>query len=115
MEIPEDNKHLIRAKLEQYKPQRQNGYVAANVLVITWQDDSIGCADEVDALNRVFHDSLGYGVWPYKIPSLHSQSELNYSVATFIKSFSGEDKLLIVYYGGHAGRSPDRTPFIWAP
>lgn len=114
MEVTEDNKHLIRAKLEQYKPQRHNGYVAANVLVITWQDDSIGCADEVDALNRVFRDSLGYSVWPCKIPPLNSQSKLNYSVATFINSFSGGDKLLIVYYGGHAGRSPDRTPFTWA-
>ncbi|KAK0659743.1 hypothetical protein QBC41DRAFT_331334 [Cercophora samala] len=108
-------KLIIAKGLEQYRPRRTQRYAAINVLLLSWKDDDIGCADEIAELEHMFRDSFNYAVWPYRIPSQDPETNLNLTVAQFVSSFGREDGLIIVYYGGHGGPKVDtKSPCTWA-
>ncbi|CAG8978971.1 hypothetical protein HYALB_00012254 [Hymenoscyphus albidus] len=69
----------------------------------------------MEELGQLFNGVFGYAIWPYRIPSLDSQRALGVCVAEFVKSFGGDDKLIIVYYGGHGGLNvTSKSPCTWA-
>ena len=109
------DEETIATCLVQYRPRWTQRYVAVNVLLLSWEDDDIGCAAEIAELSRMFQESFNYAVWPYKIPSQDPESSLNSTVFQFVASFGGEDSLIIVYYGGHGGpKITTKSPCTWA-
>jgi hypothetical protein len=100
---------IISNELSRYHPRRSQRYSAVNVLLVTWKDDDIGVASEVDELAHLFRDEFSFFVWPYQIPSNNSQVQLQLHVAQFIERCgSSDDNLIILYYSGHGGRTADR-------
>ncbi|KAI0157386.1 hypothetical protein GGR57DRAFT_461743 [Xylariaceae sp. FL1272] len=51
----------------------------------------------------MFDTYFQYTVHAYNIPSVDPEKSLNTYVANFIRFFGGEERLIIVYYGGHGG------------
>src|SRR3954469_16291299 len=92
---------LLAKELSDYRPTRAPPYAAINVLLLSWEDDDIGVADEISALGDMFRHDFNYAVWPYKIPSQDAEISLNFTIARFVSSFGREDSLIVVYYGGH--------------
>lgn len=110
-----DYDSAISSRLARYQALRTQRYASVNVLLLSWRDDDIGCANEVAQMARMFKDDFNYDVWPYKIPSQDPECSLSLTVAQFIKSFGGEENLIIVYYGGHGGpQAATKSPCTWA-
>jgi hypothetical protein len=114
--VPEDeHQRKISTELARYRPRRTQRYLAVNVLLLSWRDDDIGCAKEVDNLARMFEEHFNYFVWPYKIPSEESQRLLAVHVSQFLSQFGGPDNLILVYYGGHGGPPvSEKSPCTWS-
>lgn len=112
----ETNPHqTISNKLAHYRPRRLHRYASVNVLLLSWEEDDIGCETEIKDLARIFRECLNYAVWPYKIPSDDSEISLSLIIAQFVKSFGQEENLIIVYYGGHGGPKQDlKSPCTWS-
>ncbi|TVY21098.1 hypothetical protein LARI1_G001967 [Lachnellula arida] len=111
----DDHEAKISTKLAEYRPRRIQRYSAVNVLLLSWKDSDLDCADEVNALGRMFEEHFNYSVWPYLLPSEDSQSKLALLVAQFLSRFGGPDKLILVYYGGHGGPPVStKSPCTWA-
>lgn len=114
MATMEGEQETISARLEAYQPLRSVRYAAVDVLLLSWKDDDIGCAAEIDELAELFcGECFGYNVFKYRIPSEDSQAQLNFRIAQFILSSGRDENLLIVYYGGHSMRVKDRSPCTW--
>jgi hypothetical protein len=105
-----DSSHetIISNELSSYNPRRSQRYSAVHVLLITWKDDDIGVADEVNELTHLFRDKFNFFVWPYQIPSKNSQAQLQLYIAQFIlRCGSDDDNLIILHYSGHGGKTVD--------
>jgi hypothetical protein len=115
--IPSHNdvEEELNKELENYLPRRSQRYTVVNVLLITWEGGEKICAEEAAALSLVFEEKFNYRVWPYRIPLQDSQRLLGAYVGNFVGQFGGQDKLLLVYYGGHGGRvAPTSSICTWA-
>jgi len=112
---PVSHESLLAKELSDYRPRRARRYAAINVLLLSWEDDDIGVADEISALGDMFRHDFNYAVWPYKIPSQDAETSLNFTIARFVSSFGREDSLIVVYYGGHGGpKVATKSPCTWA-
>lgn len=101
--------------LAHYQERREQRYNAVNVLLLTWRDDDIGVAPEVDRLGKMFGDIFNYKTWSYKIPSENSGARLSSFIAQAVHSYGREDCLLIIYYGGHGDQVVEtKSPCTWA-
>lgn len=108
---------VLTQELSRYRPRRSQRYTAVNVLIVTWIEDDIGVAGEVEELVRLFRSDFKYLVWEYRIPSDNAQSELQVHISQFIRQCgSDEDALILLYYSGHGGQTRDRmsSEFVWA-
>jgi hypothetical protein len=114
--VPEDEQQSeISIKLAEYRPRRTQRYLAVNVLLLSWKDSDLDCAEEVNELGRMFEERFNYSVWPYLVPSEESQSKLTVLIAQFLSQFGGPDKLILVYYGGHGGPPVStKSPCTWS-
>jgi len=111
----DEHESKISTELAEYRPRRLQRYLAVNVLLLSWKDSDLDCAEEVNALGRMFENHFNYSVWPYLIPSEESQSKLTILVAQFLSQFGGPDKLILVYYGGHGGPPVStKSPCTWS-
>lgn len=112
---PDDYERTISSKLSNYQPRRIQRYASVNVLLLTWKDDDIGVEGEVKQLGEIFKTTFNYSIWPFKIPSESPGTELGAFIIKAVRSFGGEDGLLIVYYGGHGGPAVQtKSPCTWA-
>jgi hypothetical protein len=113
--LEDDYQTEITTKLVEYRPRRTQRYLAVNVLLLSWKESDLDCADEVRELGQMFEDRFNYTVWPYLLPSKDSQSKLAVLVAQFLSEFGGSDKLILVYYGGHGGPPVStKSPCTWS-
>ncbi|KAL9629023.1 MAG: hypothetical protein Q9204_005515 [Flavoplaca sp. TL-2023a] len=87
-------------------------YCDVCVLLLSWEDDDLGVAVEIDDLETVFRDIYGYRVERWKIPSTTSHNSLVYRIMQVLRDFESSDKLLITYYGGHGFMNDDRQ-CVW--
>lgn len=108
------SEHLIAGGLARYQQRRVHRYAAVNVLLLTWKDDDIGVAAEVEKLEYMFRDVFNFQTWKYQIPSEGSAATLNAFIAQAIRIYGNEECLLIVYYGGHGEESRNKSPCTWA-
>ncbi|KAI1174286.1 hypothetical protein F4777DRAFT_390127 [Nemania sp. FL0916] len=107
----------ISDELTLYRPRRLQRYTATHALLLSWEDDDIGVAGEIEQLSEMLCDSNRFGcqVWSYQIPSQNPARALNFRLAQFLDEFGNEDNLIIVYYGGHGGpRVSTKGPCTWA-
>ncbi|KAL8984455.1 MAG: hypothetical protein Q9205_001594, partial [Flavoplaca limonia] len=87
-------------------------YCDVCVLLLSWENDDLGVAVEIDDLETVFRDLYGYRVERWKIPSTKSHNSLVYRIMQVLRDFESSDKLLITYYAGHGFMNDDRQ-CVW--
>ena len=73
-------------------------------MLISWEDDDLGVAKEVEELQNVFDSLYHYDVEVYQIPSIKPDKPLKRRMLEFLDE-DGEEALLILYYAGHARKS----------
>ncbi|KAE8449443.1 hypothetical protein EG329_008051 [Mollisiaceae sp. DMI_Dod_QoI] len=90
--------------------RHQSRYSGVYVLMISWEDDDLGVWREIAALRNVFEERYNFDVEEYRIPSIDQPDRaLKRRVIEFLDSSDEQDKLLIVYYAGHARRAPEEN------
>jgi hypothetical protein len=118
MASQQNYQQAIANKLTAYRPLRTQRYATVNVLIITWKDHDFGLDfdREIAEVKDMFCQTFNYIIWPFKIPSQDAERTLNLCIAQFVKSFGGEDDLLVIFYSGHGGEGDPaaRNPCTWA-
>ena len=90
-------------------------YDSVNVLLVYWEDDDLGCLEEINAVKLFFEDVLQYNVHIRPIPTMRSQAALQSDLSQFVLLYgSTVQSLLIIYYAGHGDPSLDRKRAVWA-
>ncbi|KAL8949947.1 MAG: hypothetical protein Q9222_003979 [Ikaeria aurantiellina] len=82
------------------------------VLLLSWEDDDLGVAKEVDRLEDVFRDTYHYSIKRWKIPSSRSHNKLTSFIIEALEELDFADKLCITYYAGHGYMNEDRQ-CVW--
>ena len=108
----------LRASVQAVWPTRHElRYWTVEVLLLIWEEDDLGVSKEVSELQHVFEDLYHYKVQAWAIPSTKPDKELKRRMLKFLEN-DGEGILLILYYAGHARKSPqlNEAPiwFAWA-
>ncbi|KAF2112294.1 hypothetical protein BDV96DRAFT_689587 [Lophiotrema nucula] len=81
-------------------------YERVTVLLLSWMEDDLGVAAEIDRLQSLFDRDFHYHTERYEIPSENPGAELANRLTQFVKSHSlSERTLSIIYYGGHASNA----------
>ena len=90
-------------------------YDRVNVLLVYWEDDDLGCLEEMNAVKSFFEDALRYDVHVLSIPSERSQAALQSDLSRLVLLYgSTVQSLLFIYYAGHGDPSLDKRRAIWA-
>lgn len=105
-------KVLNNAAAAAFPRSSSSRYCDVCVLLLSWEDDDLGVAVEIDDLEAVFQDLYGYTVERWKIPSTISHNSLVYRIMQVLQNFESSDKLFITYYGGHGFMNDDRQ-CVW--
>lgn len=79
---------------------------------MNWAEDDLGTDIELVDMDALFRDHFNYSSEIWKIPSQHSEDALERKLSEVKVQFGGENRLLIVYYGGH-GRHDPSSRSIW--
>ena len=87
-------------------------YTNVDVLLLSWEDDDLGVATEIQELDDVFHQVYGYKTEQWKIPSIQSHIALVRRILDSLADSASRDRLSIVYYGGHGYMSHQRD-CVW--
>ncbi|KAI4128143.1 MAG: hypothetical protein LQ338_002880 [Usnochroma carphineum] len=87
-------------------------YRNANVLLLSWENDDLGVATEVDELDEIFRDVYRYQTDQWRIPSNKSHNALVRRIMQALEKAESVDELLVVYYGGHGYMNEDRQ-CVW--
>ena len=79
-------------------------------MLLSWEEDDLGCIQEIHTLKQFFEGQFGYTVETWLIPSRNSETELQTRLHTFVNPVTSGEELRIVYYGGHGliDRKTDR-------
>ncbi|KAK5741748.1 hypothetical protein LTR17_003739 [Elasticomyces elasticus] len=96
-------------------PRQQRQYSRVHVLLLSWAQDDLQTAVDIDKLKSIFEGTYHYSTECYLIPSnAHAGVYLERQlVETKVNHGMESDCLLIVYYGGH-GEIDKRTEHsIW--
>jgi hypothetical protein len=88
--------------------QEANHYRHVTVLLFSWEDDEDGAWGEVDRLATAF-EHFNFEVETPVIPREYSQREVHRHIERVERRYScyPQDKLLILYYIGHAGMNEE--------
>jgi hypothetical protein len=81
-------------------------YSQVSVLLLRWKQDDLGVISELRQLQAVFEDAYGFDTESFDIPEEDPEKALASRVLDF-RGTATQDRLLIVYYGGH---SDDQNP-----
>lgn len=96
--------------------RRVHRYQDVRALLLSWEDDDLGCMDEIQKLGELIWRQFNIPVEDvniWEIPSYDSQNETRRKIDSdeFLRGRENSDHLLILYYGGHA--SFDGRSFRW--
>ncbi|KAL8936126.1 MAG: hypothetical protein Q9216_005093 [Gyalolechia sp. 2 TL-2023] len=103
---------LNQALSAAFPKSSRSRYTDVYVLLISWEDDDLGVATEVDELEILFRQLYQYKTDHWKIPSTKSHNAVVRRIMQSLEEFESIDKLLIVYYGGHGYMNEDRQ-CVW--
>ena len=88
-------------------------YHEVHVLLLSWEDDSLGVAKEISELDDVLRQAYNYRTEQWRIPGERSHNALATRLTAFLGDYETKDNLLIVYYGGH-GCMNDNRQCVWS-
>ena len=96
-------------------PSRDRGrYTEVHVLLLSWEEDNLGVETEVRRLGGVFSNLYRFDVQEFRIAHKTPGKVTTTEVSKFLGN-DGPERLLIVYYAGHARLSHRASdPPIWA-
>ncbi|KAL9004727.1 MAG: hypothetical protein Q9188_002454 [Gyalolechia gomerana] len=103
---------LNRALSAAFPRSSRSRYCDVYVLLISWENDDLGVATEIDELEVLFRHMYQYRTDQWKIPSTKSHNAVVRRIMQSLDEFESSDKLLIVYYGGHGYMNEDRQ-CVW--
>lgn len=83
-----------------------------HVLLLRWEEDTMGVALELEDLAKTFTFVYGFETEIWLIPTVKSHVALTAKALQTVQDFGGPDDLLIVYYGGH-GLINDVRQGVW--
>lgn len=94
-------------------------YLKGVVLLLRWEQDDLGVAEDIAKLKDVFEHSYRFETESWVIPSHRPEAMLTQRIYDFRDHHCPTDQapdeprpLLIVYYGGHSERSRDNIS-LW--
>ena len=76
-------------------------YDGVHALLMNWADDDLGTDTELVDLDALFRETFHYSTEIWKIPSKQTEFAVGQKLAQITSQTAGENRLLIVYYGGH--------------
>ncbi|KAN0095444.1 hypothetical protein V8E51_016155 [Hyaloscypha variabilis] len=88
-------------------------YENVHVLLLRWEEDSMGVQYELDDLAKSFGTTYGYATETWLIPSVKSHFALMEKALQVVRDFGKADNLLIVYYAGHGHMNASRQA-MWS-
>ena len=101
------------AMMKAYPVHRRSRNPRVGVLLLSFEEDDLGVADEIAPLQEVFEKKYRYETEAWQIPSKLPRSALSSKLNAFIDKYCKDDRepydalpLLIIYYGGHAAQPP---------
>jgi hypothetical protein len=83
-----------------------------HVLLLRWEEDTMGVALELEDLAKTFTFVYGFETETWLIPTVKSHVALTAKALQTVQDFGGPDDLLIVYYGGY-GLINDVRQGVW--
>jgi hypothetical protein len=92
----------------QYPPQ----YTEVHALLLNWADDDLGTDEELLDFHAQLKEQFNFTAEIWKIPSKEAEYELERKLFHVRAVHGEENKLLIVYYGGH-GKINQNGQSIW--
>ncbi|KAI4259984.1 MAG: hypothetical protein L6R42_004264 [Xanthoria sp. 1 TBL-2021] len=103
---------LNRALVGAFPKAGRSRYCDVHVLLLSWEDDDLRVASEINDLDDLFRDIYRYSTNQWRIPSTKSHNALARRIIRSLDEAEASDKLLIVYYGGHGFMNEDRQ-CVW--
>ena len=105
----------LTSELERYQPRRGGDYAAVTALMLAWEDDDLGCIQEVKQLSCVLQEKFHYEVRQFLIPSDRPQPSLSRAISDFLYQYGSPGNLALIYYGGHGDPDLDgEKEAVWA-
>lgn len=91
----------------------QPRYQDVEVVLMRWQgDDRLGVSCELEDLEKAFARSYGFKTTEWLIPTENPLVDIMTKVLALVNSPGLENKLLIIYYAGHAAMNEARQQ-VW--
>lgn len=112
-DIQQFSKDLSAAVQAVWPTRHESRYADVQILILSWEDDDLGVSEEIEDLQKTFHDLFNYQVTEWLIPQHKPERKLNLEVGKFLEKHDNKDHLLIVYYAGHGFLNQQRVP-MWA-
>ncbi|CZR67342.1 uncharacterized protein PAC_17241 [Phialocephala subalpina] len=100
-------KHLEHAAASVFPNKGQPRYQTVRVLLLRWEEDSLGVKHELDNLASTFRH-YGYDTETWLIPTVKSHNLLMKKALQILDDYGSPDDLLIVYYAGHGRMNASR-------
>ena len=93
-------------------PKNPPQYTGVHALLLNWADDDLGTDVELVDFQAQLKEQFNFTVEIWKIPSQRPELKLQAKIMDVLNVHGGENKLLIVYYGGH-GKHDEHHRSIW--
>ena len=103
----------LNGSLTRSFPAKECPYPGVHVILVRWVEDDLGVQSELAKLRRTFESQFNFQVEEWYIPSPDPYEFLEDKIFHLKKAHQNESELLIVYYGGHAGKDLRRGRSIW--
>ncbi|KUJ21390.1 uncharacterized protein LY89DRAFT_432694 [Mollisia scopiformis] len=85
----------------------QSRYHSVRVLLLRWEEDSLGVQYELDDLAKTL-DGYGFDTETWLIPTIKSHRALMHKALQVVDDYGESDTLFIVYYAGHGRMNTSR-------
>ena len=82
-------------------PKNPRQYGGVHALLLNWEGDDLGTDEELTELHNLFRSQFNFTVAIWKIPSVQAEDKLELKISKVKAEHGGENRLLIVFYGGH--------------
>jgi hypothetical protein len=110
---PEELRSQIQEVVDNALSNDFRHYANVRCLLISWEEDNLGCIQEINDLHNVLSHSYAFKCDSFQLPSKDSERQLRLKLNHF-DSITEETDLFIVYYGGHAEQpGTDSEDFYW--
>jgi hypothetical protein len=103
---------VIQAASSIFPNKGRSRYKDVRVLLLRWEEDTMGVQYELDDLAETFKSTYGFETEIWQIPTIKSHFALMGRALQVVQDYGKADNLLIVYYAGHGLMNPSRQA-LW--